>query len=133
MAAVVAAGLLGLCGGGPLSRAHARAALFAVRYERISRVGLPEAIRVELAPGAAPRLRIGEAYLEGARILEVSPPPHRVVAADGERSFEFEQAAGTRRPLRVVLRVEHRRAGLTRLAIAAGDRAPLRLAKLVLP
>jgi hypothetical protein len=83
IAAVIVAALLGLFGGGPLSRAAVEGDGLRVAYERFAR--LQQSTRLQLAlPKTAPgEVALNRGYLELFRIEQITPEP-REVEANGE-------------------------------------------------
>lgn len=127
MALLVAGGLLGLFGAGPLSRATATGgAGLRVDYRRFERVQAPTALRIHVHPQAVSAGRaevwLDRAYLEGSLILAVDPPPAAVAAAGDRLVYAFDMADPTR-PAVVVVHLRLQQAGLQtgRVGVAAGS------------
>ena len=95
MLLVVLAALLGLLGGGPLSRATAGAANapLQVDYGRFVRHGGPTQMDIRLQPGAAhggsARVWLDRAYVDGIEIERIEPEPTCVEAGHDRISYVF--------------------------------------------
>lgn len=129
MAAVVALGLAGLLGPGPLSRAVATAegtaaggpggaspARVAVSYERFLHARAPTAVRVEtaVAPGATTLdLAVDRTYLSALDVRDVTPHPTATLIGADHVVYRFRLAPGTTRAL-VVFQLTPTAAGVVR-------------------
>jgi hypothetical protein len=115
---MLALGVLGLFGGGPLSDAAAGAGgPLAVRFERFERSGRPTELRLTLAAGAVTgpeaRVWIDADTLRRAALKRVEPAPRAVVAGADRHVFVFRlDAPGA--PAEFVLEVEPRGPGVRR-------------------
>jgi hypothetical protein len=127
MALLVAGGLLGLFGGGPLSRASVTdAAGLRVDYARFARVQSPTALRIHVHPRAVSAGRaevwLDREYLLDGLVLAVDPTPAAVNVASDRLTYAFDVADPTR-PAVVVLHLRLQRAGLRtgRVGTAGGS------------
>ena len=95
LALLLAAGLLGVFGSGPLSRtkASSRGGGVVVEYERFQRIGAPARLHVRLAAidGDA-ALRFDPALLKDWEVEAVSPEPSAVRAAEEGVTYSFDVA-----------------------------------------
>jgi hypothetical protein len=113
---LLAAALLGLLGGGPLSGASAQApdGSLDIEYERFLRYHAPTTLQVHVAPGAAEggvlRLWLDRDYLDALEVKEVVPAPDRVVVGEGTVTYHL-RVADPSRPVLVTFRLEADRAG----------------------
>lgn len=118
LTAFVAAAVLGLFGGGPLSAAHAAApnGSLSIDYERFVRLGAATRISVR-ASGSTDDvdLRIRRSYFETLRVERIVPEPTAIVIRGEDVSLRFSPSGGPG-PFTVILDVEPRRAGLLRSA-----------------
>ncbi len=93
MALVVVAGLLGLLGEGPLSRASAEAGPVEVEYPRFERKRSPMELRVTVAGGTAEQGRVqlwlDQDFLDRVQIERVSPEPEQVLAGADRTTYVF--------------------------------------------
>ena len=127
MALLVAGGLLGLFGAGPLSRATATGpAGLRVEYGRFERVQAPTALRIHVHPQAVSAGRaevwLDREYLDGSLILDVEPPPAAVAVAGDRLVYAFDVADPTRPAVVVVhLRLQHAGLRSGRVGVAAGS------------
>jgi hypothetical protein len=95
LALLVAAGLAGLLGPGPLSNVHARGSQgLEVEYERFVRHGAESEIRVSVPQPASGRVRIAitREYLESLNLQQVLPSPALVRPSRDSLVYEFERA-----------------------------------------
>jgi hypothetical protein len=127
MALVVAGGLLGLFGTGPLSRATATdAAGLRLQYGRFERVQSPTALRIHVHPRAVSAGRaevwLDRAYLRDGLVLDVSPAPAATAVTSDRLVYAFD-VADPARPVEVVIHVKLQRPGLRagRVGGAAGS------------
>jgi hypothetical protein len=116
MALVVAGGLLGLFGTGPLSRATATAgAALQLEYGRFERVRAPTALRIHVHPRAVSAGRaevwLDRAYVSESLVLDVSPAPAAVAVTPDRIVYAFDVADPTR-PVEVVIQLKLQRPGL---------------------
>ncbi len=114
LAAVLAAGLAGLLGSGPLAQASAEADGLSVRYDRIMRDRAPSEVRFTLAPGLAAggeaEIWIDRALLGRAEIQRIVPEPESE-RADGERVVFTIAVADPDAPAEVTFALEPHDAG----------------------
>jgi hypothetical protein len=127
LTAFVAAAVLGLFGGGPLSTAQAAAAdgSLAVEYERFVRVGASTRIAVRAkapAPASDVHLRIRRSYFETLRVDRIVPEPHAVAIGEEDVSLRF-RSEGSAGPFTVILDVQPLRVGPHRPAIGLNGHA----------
>ena len=124
LTAFVVAALLGLFGGGPLSRTAAVDATGALRveYERFLRVGTHQrlVIRARVAkPGDQPlRLQIDRGYFDAMKVERVQPEPDSMDIGPGEVTFQFGPAAPGE--IAILIDAEPRHAGRQQTLIRAG-------------
>lgn len=115
MMLVVAAGLLGVFGRGPLSRASVEDAQAAWRleYERFGRYESLQPLRLDVQPGNARQTSVwlDQGYLADVRVDRIVPEPVREeLSADGIL-YVFEWQPG-QRPGRITFYVTFERLGL---------------------
>jgi hypothetical protein len=93
LAMILAAGLAGLFGSGPLSNATVSAGdALRVQYERFVRHGGQTALTVRVAsvePGPL-QVTIGREYLAAFHVRQILPAPVRVQAGDSDLVYTFE-------------------------------------------
>jgi hypothetical protein len=99
LALIIAAGLAGLLGPGPLSKTTVLGGSgLAVEYERFLRHGAQSELLVNVAGEAQPhgpvRVAISREYLAGLDLQQVTPSPIRVQSAGDAVVYVFENLAG---------------------------------------
>ena len=124
MGLLLLAGLLGLFGNGPLSRAQAGdPGAVSVDYDRLQRAASPQTYRFEVDPALASdgelRLRFEDSLLEELEIQSIIPEPESVTAGPGYTEFAFAMAPGAGSPARFVFQFEHTTFGHVRGRVAA--------------
>ncbi len=91
MAIIIAAGLLGLLGSGPLARGSiaSRDGMLQLVYPRLGRLGAPCRLEVHLRAASSDEVRIwlSNAYLDAIPIERVEPPPIRVEAGPDRSAY----------------------------------------------
>jgi hypothetical protein len=132
--AVMAATVLGVFGGGPLSRARAGdagAPLF-VDYERLARFGASMRLVVHARPQPDGDIRftIDRSILDAFVILHVTPPPASTVVAGSGVEYRFR--TGTNGPAAVIVEVQPATRWGVEGAIASPD-ASVRLRSFIFP
>lgn len=96
MALATLAALLGLFGGGPLSRATVgeQNEPLSVEYDRFGRLQSQTTLRVNLGPDAGRERKVSvwlnREYLEGFQIQQVTPQPERVEAGSERLTYVFQ-------------------------------------------
>lgn len=137
MAALLLAGLLGLLGDGPLSRARAGDAALTVDYDRLQRAAAPYEYRFEADPSLARegqlRLRFDDALLEDVELKSIIPEPESVTAGPGYTEFTFAMDAAAGPPARIAILYQHTTFGHVEGRIRAAGAAPLVVDKFVFP
>jgi hypothetical protein len=116
MAMVVAGGIVGLFGSGPLSRATATdAGGLRVDYGRFERVQAPTTLRIHVHPRAVSAGRaeiwIDRDYLLESQVVGVDPAPAAVAVTADRMVYAFDVPEPTR-PAVVVVHLRLQRAGL---------------------
>ncbi|HEX9787042.1 MAG TPA: hypothetical protein VGB09_03405 [Candidatus Binatia bacterium] len=87
---VVVAGLLGLFGTGPLSRASAQGSGLRLEYERFGRLQQPTRLRFLLPESKLDaEVSISRDYLEAVRIEQITPEPREVAVAGRWLIYRF--------------------------------------------
>lgn len=88
----LAAGLLGLLGRGPLSRASAEAEGFSVEHQRIERFHAPAQLRVRARGQGDGRVRVwlGREFLQSVDVERIQPQPIAVELEPDRQVFVFE-------------------------------------------
>jgi hypothetical protein len=116
MGVTILAALLGLFGTGPLSSAtvSSQDGALILQYNRFWRIESSMTLRLSVAPdaGSAHEARVGlsQAYLDGVRVQDVTPPPQRVEVAPEYIIYVFSLAA-MHQPIRITFTVEPQRPG----------------------
>lgn len=132
VAGLLLLGVLGLFGGGLLSRGEARRDGFSwqfPRFERATRLTTFEA-RVPVSNGEA-RVRLDHAFLRAVNLRSVSPPPDAVSNANGAAEYRF-RTSGT--VLTISFSASFERAGRVAGRVeAAPSGAALKFSTLVFP
>jgi hypothetical protein len=126
MALVVAGGLLGLFGGGPLSRATVTdGGGLRVDYGRFERVQAPTALRIHVHPRAVSDGRaevwVDRDYLLDGQVVGVDPAPVASATGADRLVYVFDVADPTR-PVVVTIHLRLQHAGLRagRIGVAGG-------------
>jgi hypothetical protein len=127
MAVVVAGGVAGLFGTGPLSQATAtEPGGLRVDYERFERVQAPTALRIHVHPravsGGRAEIWIDRDYLLESEVVSVDPPPAAVAVTADRVVYAFDVPEPTR-PAVVVVRLRLQRAGLRTRRVGAATGA----------
>jgi hypothetical protein len=127
MAILVAAGLGGLFGDGPLSRATVTdAAGLDVAYGRFERVEAPTDLRIHVHPravrGGRAEVWLDREYLRDTMILSVDPAPAAAAVAHDRLVYAFD-VADPAQAVDVVIHLKLQRAGLrrARVGVAGGS------------
>lgn len=96
MAAIVAAGLLGAFGHGPLSWAVVREGRLAVAHDRFGRFAGETQLRVTVGPipGERVEVSIGREFLEAMEVSAVTPEPSDIRFAGDSLVYAFPAAEG---------------------------------------
>jgi hypothetical protein len=133
MAVILVAGLLGVFGHHPLSRATGRTARrLTVEYDRFARYQSNVELRVLFEPGTdgsnLVALWFDPDYLDCIKVVAVSPLPVRGEARDEGRGFVF-QTDGSR--FTATVSVQFETAGLVRGRVWADHGQPLRMSHMV--
>lgn len=136
IASVLAAGLLGVFGHHPLSRAtgHTPDGRLIVEYDRFARYQSNAELHVLFEPGTdgsrIVRLWFDPQYLDSVKVTAVSPSPVRGEAREEGRGFVF-QTEGHR--FTAVVSVQFEAAGLVRGRVWADQGEPLAVSHFVWP
>jgi len=138
MALLLAAGLLGLLGYGPLSQVQAGdPGTLSVTYDRLQRSSAPSEYRFTIAPSLARdgqfHLRFDDALLEEVDIESIIPEPEHVRAGPGYTEYRFAMAAAGESPVRVQFQFKQTTFGHVRGSVSAEGAAPLVIDQIVLP
>jgi hypothetical protein len=98
LTALVGAAVLGIFGGGPLSRARAGepGAPLWIEYERFARVGATTRLYVHLGAGGEPddEVRVSRNYFDRIRVERLTPEPTRVIVEPDDVRLFFDLAPG---------------------------------------
>jgi hypothetical protein len=133
MLAFAIAALTGAFGEGPVSHRVLRSAdrAVAVRFEGVTRVNAPWTLDVEASADAQGALRVSldRAWLDGQRVVRITPEPARTEAGDPV-GFVFDAAPGA--AATVAFELEPKRAGRTATAVSVAGRS-LAIRQLVFP
>jgi hypothetical protein len=136
MGLIVAAALLGVFGGGPLSHAYARADGVELRYERFQREQAPDAWRLAVDPaltrGGRFHVRVDQTLLDVLELDRIEPQPVAQVAGPGYVDSVFD-AHGGDRPASVDFRFRPARIGRITGRVTIDDGAPLFIDQFVYP
>lgn len=136
MAAMIAAGLLGLFGSGPLSRGSAGepGAPLRVDYPRFGRYQSSENLefRVDAGRSGEARIWIDRAYLDAVEIERIEPVPLRVEAGRDRLDYVFAIAAQDA-PASVVFSLRPRRIGPLPAIVGLDDHPPIRFQGFIYP
>jgi hypothetical protein len=112
---IVALALLGLFGGGPLSRASTGSLdSMQVDYERFTRYLRPDELRIHLPPesiaGGEVQLSLNREYLDWFEIEDISPEPASTQIFSDEIIYTFEVAEPDM-PVEIILNILPERIG----------------------
>jgi hypothetical protein len=134
---VLALGLLGLFGGGPLSDATAGAGgPLRLSYERFERNRRPTELHLTLTPGAVPgteaRVWIDATTLRQAALRRVEPTPRAVVAGPGRHLFVFA-LDGPGAGAEFAMELEPRSPGLRRTRVGLDGTPGVQVRRYVFP
>ncbi|HET6806116.1 MAG TPA: hypothetical protein VFH59_11810 [Frateuria sp.] len=138
MALLLAAGLLGLFGYGPLSQARAGdPGGLSVTYDRLQRASAPSEYRFTVAPSLARngalRLRFDDALLDEVEIQSIIPRPAHVRSGPGYTEYVFA-VDGARGPSpRIQFQFQQATFGHVRGRVVADGAAPLVIDQFILP
>ena len=143
LAAVLALGLLGLFGDGPLARTTATGGgvnpPLRLEYQRFGRHRASMDLNIDLPPeadaGPGPveaRLRLGRDYLDAVVIESIEPRPERVEASPGGSVHVFRRR-DPRRSCRITFRLRALRRGLVTGHVGLDDAPALRFTQLIYP
>lgn len=134
--ALVAAGLLGLVGTGPLSAAAIERGPLRVEYGRFERNGTPTKLTLRIAAGTATdgtvRVWLDEEYLDGVRLQNVSPEPDQVLAG-GERTIYVVAVADPGLPANVGFDLEPAEIGRLSARLGLVDGPEIEFTQFVYP
>lgn len=136
MAATLLASAVGLFGGGPVSRADARAEGVGLRYERFLRRQSPDAYRFSIdgthVRDGAVRVRFDDALLDALELDRIEPEPDRVEAGPGRVDYVFAASAGER-PIGVVFFFRPARIGRVAGQVTVDGARPMAVDQFVYP
>lgn len=137
MLLLMVASLLGVFGGGPLSRARAgQAGTLTLDYDRVQRSSAPTEYRFEAAPALARdgqlRLRFDAALLEEVELESIVPEPESTRSGPGYTEFAFALDAAAQ-PANIVFQFQPATFGHVRGRVVAAGAPPLVLDQIVLP
>lgn len=138
MALCVAAGVLGLLGGGGLFGERVtgeKGAPIWIEHERLARLETPTTLRVHLLPGQPDgevSFWVATEFLEHVEVRQIMPPPESTRVDADRLVYTFDAAAGGR-PLVVALTVQPDDPGLLRGAFGRLDGPSVRLTQMVVP
>lgn len=138
MAILIAAGLLGLLGYGPLSQANAgEPGKLTMTYDRLQRASAPSEYHFSVAPSLARdgvfRLRLDDALLDEVQIQSIIPQPEHVRSGPGFTEFVFAMAAAEGPPARIQFQLQQTTFGHVRGKVTADGVAPLVVDQFILP
>lgn len=134
MALLLAAGLLGLLGGGPLAHASLSSGTVELKFDRIVRHSVTTHLRLHAVPADAVdgRLRVSLDwdYLGSVNLLDLNPVPASVVSSTEKLTWEFVvDPKGTT----IVWELEPTRAGSRQGRLEVGENTDLVFRQMVLP
>ena len=92
VAIVMMAALLGLFGGGPISRASAQGDGVDISYERFARLQQATRVHISLGPEARSQLALSRRYLDAVHVEQITPEPREIAAAGGWLVYHFTGA-----------------------------------------
>lgn len=138
MAILLAAGLLGLLGYGPLSRAQAgTSGTLTVAYDRLQRASAPSEYHIRVAPRLARngelRLRFDNALLEEIEMNSILPEPLHMRSGPGYTEFVFAMNTGEGPPTRLQFQFEPTTFGHVRGSVTADGAEPLVIDQIIFP
>ena len=138
MAALLVAGLLGLLGYGPLSRAQAGTpGTLTVVYDRLQRASAPSAYRFQAAPTLARngelRLRFDNALLEEIELNSILPEPVQMRSGPGYTEFVFAMDPAEGPPARLQFQFHPATFGHVRGRVTADGAQPLLIDQIIFP
>jgi hypothetical protein len=131
---LMAAGLAGLLGPGPLSNVSARDGKdLAIEYERFVRHGSKTEIRVRVEPSqpGPVRIAITRAYLGQSRLQQTVPEPVSVQASGTDAIFTFDVEINS--PLQATFVMEPGEIGTHTARIATADGSSVTLRQFTYP
>ena len=133
MVLLILAGLAGLLGVGPLSRAEVSdASGLHVAHARFARAEAPESLRVRVpAQADGHRLAVSRAFLDRVRIESVVPEPARTEALGDQVVYVFAGRPGT--DAVATVHFTPSAVGFVRAGLGVPGRAPLTIWMLVYP
>jgi hypothetical protein len=131
------AGVAGLLGSGPLSRAVAgdEAQGMRVEYERFGRVEVRQAMRVRMGPGASAdgyRLTLDRDFLDRVRVEGIVPAPVLAEAVPGGVAYRFAGRPPAGEPV-ATFDLTPRSPGVLRARIQAPGAVPVTTWQIVYP
>ncbi len=135
---IILAALVGLLGRGPISRTTQVNADQTVRlgYARFARYGERCPLRLEIVEDAAKRneitVTINQEYLNGLKLVRVSPSPIREEPSFDTQVFVFS-SAGSSGPITITFDVEPEKLGLRSGEITVAGRPKLSFTQYVYP
>lgn len=137
MGLLLLAGLLGLLGYGPLSRAHGgQSGTFSVEYDRLQRAKAPTGYHFEVDPALARdgvlRVRFEDTLLEEVELVTVIPEPESVRTGAGYFEYAFAVGRGNR-PARITFEFEPTTFGSVSGRVAVPGAAPVAIDQFVFP
>jgi hypothetical protein len=138
MAALLAAGLLGLLGYGPLSRARAgEAGTLSLEYDRLQRSSAPTEYRFDAAPSLARdgelRLRFDDTLLDEVEMQSIVPEPREVRSGPGYTEFVFAMDRTEGPSAHIQFQFEPATFGHVRGRVTADGAAPLVIDQIIYP
>lgn len=138
MAILLAAGLLGLFGYGPLSQTIAgEPGKLTVTYDRLQRASAPSEYHFTVAPSLARdgmfRLRFDNVLLEEVEIQSIIPAPEHARSGPGYTEYEFAMAPAEGPPARIQFQFQQATFGHVRGNVSADGAAPLVIDQFILP
>lgn len=135
IALLLALGLAGAFGGGPLSHATVRGGgdALVVQYERIARHSAPITMIVDIAgaPDSIARLTLDRQFLEGLEVDAIVPQPIETRSTSTHVEFQFRRDSPNT-SLHVVVGLTPVTIGVRRTAVST-DAASVALTQVVLP
>ena len=138
MAVLLAAGLLGLLGYGPLSRTQVGTpGTLSVHYDRLQRSSAPTEYRFDIDPSLIRqgelRLRFDQVLLEEIEMRSILPEPKETRSGPGYTEFVFAVDAAGKAPIRVQFQFQPATFGHVRGRVIAEGAAPLVIDQIVYP
>jgi len=130
MALLIAGGILGLFGSGPLSRARAGASGQppVLEYSRFARFQASTILRVQVQQG----FWIAAEYLERMQIESITPEPATTEAATDRVSYTFSRLEPSQ-PITVTFRIKPQHIGVLRGRIGSSESQTIRFSQFVYP